>query len=94
MHLVDQEQCAALGAGGGLADLPQQVDQVLFGIPESATPATALTSNLSCTPPGATTLNALTTPRARSTRSRMRCFRLISLSKCDAIWAKVEQKSG
>jgi hypothetical protein len=44
--------------------------------------------------PRATTLNASSTPRARSTRSRMRCRRLLSRSNLAAIWAKVDLKSG
>ena len=57
-------------------------------------PEAASTSSLSCTAPGTAMLNALTTPRARSTRSLIRCLRLISRSSRAAMRAKVTRKSG
>jgi hypothetical protein len=64
------------------------------GSPESATPVAASTSSLSWIAPGTAMLNAFTTPSARSTRSLIRCFRLISRSSRAAMRANVIRKSG
>lgn len=64
------------------------------GSPESAIPEAASTSSFNCTAPGTATLNAFTTPSARSTRSLIRCLRLISRNSRAAIRANVTRKSG
>jgi hypothetical protein len=64
------------------------------GSPESAIPEAASTSSFSCTPEGTATLNALTMPSARSTRSLIRWRRLISRRRRVAMRAKVTRKSG
>jgi hypothetical protein len=64
------------------------------GSPESAMPEAACTSSFSWIPEGTATLNAFTTPSARSPRSLMRWRRLISRSSRVAMRANVTRKSG
>jgi hypothetical protein len=99
LHRLDGAGQYRLGGPGGARWAGCRRRRGLAGRAAGAPPAPpppppAATSSFSWTPPGATTLHAFTTPRARSTRSRMRCFLLISRNSLDAIWAKVARKSG
>src|SRR6266702_123362 len=88
------ETAPRLRALGNLADLHDQLAQVLLGVARVGDPGGSLDVELQLHGAGDAMLNAFTTPSARSTRSLIRCLRLISRKRRAAMRARVTRKSG